>query len=56
MNWKINDITLFIKHKLSQENNNDEYEEKIDYKKFKNSLKEANIETLSVQNITKPLQ
>ena len=56
-NWKINDITLFIKQKLKNENNQQQQEEeKFDYEKFENTLKQANIEKHSVKYINKPLQ
>ena len=58
MKWKINDISLYIKHKLQYQNsnNNDENEEKIDYEKLENVLQNANIEKNSVYDVNKSLQ
>ena len=60
LNWKVEDMSLYIKHKLANEkdknNQKEENEEKIDYQKLENGLKKAKIEQNSVKCINKPLQ
>ena len=52
MNWKVSDISLYIRHKLSQDK---KIKTTINYKQLEKQLKKAKIETHSVYEINKSL-